>query len=638
MSKIELPSIANPSNVSLMNSNFKKIEDALNEEVLYRRGYTGEPNEMNTNLDMNGRRILNVAVGPDSGDLATKGYVDQGLSSKYDKTGGPLLGDVQMGGHRISGLPDATQPSEAATYNQLLQLESGVDSLLRNDLAAPGGSSLVGFKQSMLGSVNRTVEGSLRDSVSVKDFGAVGNGIADDTAALNAFWAYIKTDLINIYPTTLPFTNKKYILPSGTYRVTSPINWTGLQAWNVHIEANGAVIIGEVNGKSIIDNIGCRGVHVQGLGIIGHPSFTPKSGILVGPIGTNTCGNNKFSDVKILGRFSIAPMHNIGSETTRHESCYYMNQSGFAMAGDALNRLGAVSDYQAIRGSGVAVSFTHNAFASCRFENGDKTGTSLDAVYLEATNGWTFDQGCYYLAFDGAGFRIVDMGGVFRTGNLKIDGLFETSQAPGLKYAVRVVVGSDSINSSLSSSSLSIGRSHAKTAGIRVETVSGAPLVTGSYAFRDCDIKVDDFPDGATKIFDGARLIFIGHIVSRYGSVVNVNDLMRGYGTITCDNPSTIPPTNSNPEIAFACYGEGVLANQGLQFMLGSGASVGMQGGVHPLIRAISSSTDADLRLQGQGTGVVRFGTTTANVDAPVTGYITIKDAAGVSRKLAIIN
>lgn len=469
-------------------------------------------------------------------------------------------------------------------------------------------------------------------------FGLVGDGVADDSSGLEDFWNYIKGDLVNLYPTTLPFAQRTYKLLPGVYRTTKSINWSALQAWNVHIEANGAVIIGEVEGKSVVDNIGCRGVHVQGLSVIGHPSFTPKSGILTGPVGTYTCGNNKFSDVKILGRFSIAPMHNIGSETTRHESCYYMNQCGFAMAGDGCNRLGAVSDYQAIRGSGVAVSFTHNAFASCRFENGDKTGTFLDAVYLEATNGWTFDQGCYYLAFDGAGFRIVDMDGVFRTSNLKIDGLFETSQAPGLKYAVRVVVGADSINSALSSSVLSIGRSHAKTAGIRVETVDGAPLVTGFYAFRDCDIKVDAFPNGATKIFDGARLVFIGHIASRDGSVVNVKDLIRGYGTITCGNPSTIPPTDSNPEIAFACYGEGVLANQGLQFMLGGGASVGMQGGVHPLIRAISSGTDADLKLQGQGAGVVRFGTTIANADAPVTGYITIKDAAGNPRKLAVIS
>lgn len=184
MSKIELPSIANPSNVSLMNSNFKKIEDALNEEVLYRKGYTGEPNEMETDLDLNGHKILNVATGTGVGDLVTKGYVDQQLALKYDKSGGPVSGDMQMQSHRITGLPNATQLSEPATYDQLLQVESAEDSLLRSDLAASSGSSIVGFLQAGVGSTPRTVQSKQRDVVSVKDFGAIGDGVVNDTAAI----------------------------------------------------------------------------------------------------------------------------------------------------------------------------------------------------------------------------------------------------------------------------------------------------------------------------------------------------------------------------------------------------------------------------------------------------------------------
>lgn len=100
MSKIELPTITSGYNLSTINNNFQKIEDALNEEVLYRKGYLGEPNEMQTNLDMNGKQILN--------------------------------------------LPNANQPSQPATYAQLLQVEAPGDSLLRNELAAPGGAGLVG--------------------------------------------------------------------------------------------------------------------------------------------------------------------------------------------------------------------------------------------------------------------------------------------------------------------------------------------------------------------------------------------------------------------------------------------------------------------------------------------------------------
>lgn len=156
MSKIELPTITSGYNLSTINNNFQKIEDALNKEVLYRKNYVGEPNEMQANLDMNSKEILNVSVGSSPGSLVTKGYVDQEiaeertyvdqeLAKKYDKTGGPVSGNILMQGNRISGLPNGSQPTEPATYAQLLAMETEGDSLLRQDLAATGGASLIGF-------------------------------------------------------------------------------------------------------------------------------------------------------------------------------------------------------------------------------------------------------------------------------------------------------------------------------------------------------------------------------------------------------------------------------------------------------------------------------------------------------------
>lgn len=59
--------------------------------------------------------------------------------------------------------------------------------------------------------------------------------------------------------------------------------------------------------------------------------------------------------------------------------------------------------------------------------------------------------------------------------------------------------------------------------------------------------------------------------------------------------------------------------------------------GVPPQVSAAGSDTNIDLRLNAQGTGYIRFGTWTSNVDAAVNGYVTIKDAGGTLRKLATI-
>ncbi len=50
------------------------------------------------------------------------------------------------------------------------------------------------------------------------------------------------------------------------------------------------------------------------------------------------------------------------------------------------------------------------------------------------------------------------------------------------------------------------------------------------------------------------------------------------------------------------------------------------------------SNANQDIKLNPIGTGKVRFGTHTASSDAAVSGYITIKDAAGNLRKLAVIS
>lgn len=54
-------------------------------------------------------------------------------------------------------------------------------------------------------------------------------------------------------------------------------------------------------------------------------------------------------------------------------------------------------------------------------------------------------------------------------------------------------------------------------------------------------------------------------------------------------------------------------------------------------LAAEGDDTNIDLFLNAKGTGVLKFGVWTTNADAAVNGYVTIKDAAGNTRKLATI-
>ena len=77
----------------------------------------------------------------------------------------------------------------------------GPDQATLAQLAASGGSSLVGFLQAGTGAVTRTVQSKLRDTVSVLDFGADPTGVANSATAF----------------TNAIATGKLVLIPKGTY-------------------------------------------------------------------------------------------------------------------------------------------------------------------------------------------------------------------------------------------------------------------------------------------------------------------------------------------------------------------------------------------------------------------------------------
>lgn len=93
-------------------------------------------------------------------------------------------------------------------------------------LAASSGSNLIGFIQAGTGAVARTAQSKMREWFSVKDFGATGDGVTNDTAAIqNAINAAVAAQSANPVPGRQP---ASIFFPPGSYVVSSTIDATGI--------------------------------------------------------------------------------------------------------------------------------------------------------------------------------------------------------------------------------------------------------------------------------------------------------------------------------------------------------------------------------------------------------------------------
>jgi hypothetical protein len=194
--------------------------------------------------------------------------------------------------------------------------------------------------------------------------------------------------------------------------------------------------------------------------------------------------------------------------------------------------------------------------------------------------------------------------------------------------------------------------------GVRGHTLSGtAPVIfptPSNSAQTNINMQVASLGTGAIQFSTGGSLSGSGLFnqidqfrVLHTASAVNY---VQVTGAATGGNPAiSAQGSDSNINLALSTKGTGAFTfrNQGgsnVQFRIyGTNAAVnnigitGTAAGVAPLISAEGSDTNIDLSLTPKGTGNVRFGTFTSNADTAVTGYITIKDSAGTTRKLAVI-
>jgi hypothetical protein len=258
-------------------------------------------------------------------------------------------------------------------------------------------STEVGYLPAGTGAVATTVQTKLRETVSVKDFGAVGDGVTDDTAEIQAAIDYLKP------------IGGTLLFPAGTYKVTSSLNWISTV------------------------NTGLPGIFFQGVGGTGGPSGGAttiiKSYIASGPLfqiqgtksqsaggtgslfingggisgicldGTNATGTSQgirvngwqYGDITDVTIQSFPgdgitqwidlgyPNADYSSSTLRIVDSWFWNNTGFGV-----NQTGPIGAFMweykkclfGYNGDGVYVSSSDNSFIDCSFVGNGWSATS----------------------------------------------------------------------------------------------------------------------------------------------------------------------------------------------------------------------------------------------------------------------
>ncbi|OHB57806.1 MAG: hypothetical protein A2Y12_17265 [Planctomycetes bacterium GWF2_42_9] len=239
--------------------------------------------------------------------------------------------------------------------------------------------------------------------VNVKSFGAVGDGISNDTNAITK-----ALDYINVAG---EYGKNTLYFPAGEYLVTStltiPTNCKILgDGRNDSPTAPlGSIILGEHTGSAIISLAGQYGCQIENMCIKGDSVVTPQTGLLLGRTSAASAGGHIIKNVSVCGYYGKAAIYSIASEENDYIQIFA------SVAGGTAKHVYYTSQSDGLSVGGLTGSSNQcNRFYGFCFLH---TSTAADASVLTMSAGsasvdWAFRDG--YLVGAGGSYVTLEVG------------------------------------------------------------------------------------------------------------------------------------------------------------------------------------------------------------------------------------
>ena len=551
----------------------------------------------------------------------------------------------------------------------------------------------VTYTASGTGAAARTVDSKLGDTVSVKDFGAVGDGVADDTAAVNAAF------------TAVGATGQSLYVPAGIYLISNTITWAITNGFSVEC-APGAIFKATVSvpvdaklflptASSNSQRFIWRGGTIDGRLMPARSTGAPDLLYIAYQYITNvdiegvtficndtragTAGDSclflaEGEDYRVVGNVfqgavdaGVYISGNNGATLGRralvsHNTFLECSEVGIITKRDFENHifsnnflkncssgivLGGAADARTSAFKGV---ISNNVLTNCQ------TGISVRICSGITVTGNRVEDFGYSEAGVATGSTGIEIGGADHctiVGNhiAIVSGVTPDANATGIRLRPRTelavtyqseynLITSNTINGCPRGIIEDASSNYTLVGANLINNTTGSPLALtgvnsqfGITAANSVPYKIGFAGAPSLQVTGVSGAINYVGIAGSSGATVGIDSA----GSSTDVNLAMIPKG-----AGVLLFGGGV-GSESLRVSKGiaSGNAIQVNGAAAaspPAFVSRGVDTDIDLLFTPKGTGLVRFGTLFATSDVPITGYIEIKDSGGTIRRLAVIS